>query len=292
MVYSSIWTDLIGVTFVQKWVQAGNIRTRCLEAGDPTKPTLVFIHGTGGHAEAYVRNIGPHAEHFHVYAIDMVGHGFTDKPDQDYNFIDLVHHLRDFLDAEGIDRVSISGESMGAGIGAWFALTYPDRVDKIVLNTGAALRLDQDVVERLARLSIEAVRNANEETVRKRLEFLMKDPGDVTEDMVQTRLAIYRQPELVDRMPKIFEARHTDPRGQDRNCLTEKHWREFRPPTLVLWTSDDPTAPVAAGRQVADWIPNSRFVVMDDCGHWPQYEDAETFNKIHLDFLLSGPIAD
>lgn len=286
MTYSSIWTDLIGVTFSQKWVQAGPVRTRCLEAGDRSNPALVFIHGTGGHAEAYVRNIGPHSENFHVYALDMVGHGFTDKPDQTYNFIDLVHHLRDFLDAEGIDRVSISGESMGAGIAAWFALTYPDRVDKIVLNTGAALRLEQEVVERLARLSIEAVRNANEETVRKRLEFLMKDPADVTEDMVQARLAIYRQPELVDRMPKIFEARHTDPKGQDRNCLTEEHWRGFKPRTLVLWTTDDPTAPVAVGRQVADWIPDSRFVVMDDCGHWPQYEDAETFNKIHLDFLL------
>jgi 2-hydroxy-6-oxonona-2,4-dienedioate hydrolase len=274
------------VTFEQKWVQAGGIRTRCLEAGDRDKPALVFIHGTGGHAEAYIRNLGPHSEHFHVYAIDMVGHGFTDKPDQSYNFIDMVGHLRDFLDAEGIGQVSLSGESMGAGIAAWFALTYPERVDKIVLNTGAALRLDQEVVGRLARLSIDAVRNATEETVRKRLEFLMKDPSDVTEDMVQTRLAIYRQPELIDRMPKIFEARHTDPRGQDRNCLTEEHWRIFKPRTLVLWTSDDPTAPAAAGQQVADWIPDSRFVVMDNCGHWPQYEDAETFNKIHLDFLL------
>lgn len=287
MGYSSIWTDLIGVTFTQKWVDAGGIRTRCLEAGSRDQPALVFIHGTGGHAEAYVRNLGPHSEHFHVYSVDMVGHGFTGKPDQSYNFIDLVRHLRDFLDAEGIDRVSLSGESMGAGIAAWFALTYPERVDKIVLNTGAALRLDQEVVERLARLSIDAVRNATEATVRKRLEFLMKDPADVTDDMVATRLAVYRQPELADRMPKIFEARHTDPRGQDRNCLTEEHWRTFKPPTLVLWTSDDPTAPAAAGRQVADWIPDSRFVVMDNCGHWPQYEDAETFNRIHLDFLLA-----
>lgn len=290
MAYSSIWTDLIGVPFAQRWVDAKGVRTRCLEAGDPDAPALVFIHGTGGHAEAYVRNIGAHAEHFHVYCIDMIGHGYTDKPDQDYNFSDLVEHLRNFLDAEGVDRVSISGESMGAGIAAWFALTYPERVDKIVLNTGAALRLDQAVVERLARLSIEAVRNANEETVRKRLEFLMKDPGDVVEDMVQTRLAIYRQPELVDRMPKIFEARHTDPRGQDRNCLVEKNWREFPARTLVLWTSDDPTAPEEAGRQVAEWIPDSRFVVMDDCGHWPQYEDAETFNRVHLDFLLDRPV--
>lgn len=286
--YSSMWSDLRGVSFTQRWVNAGGIRTRVLEAGDLALPALVFIHGTGGHAEAYVRNLGPHSQHFHTYAIDMVGHGYTDKPDQSYNFSDLVEHLKNFLDAEGVDRVSISGESMGAGIAAWFALTYPERVDKIVLNTGAALRLEQHVIERLAGLSIEAVRNASEESVRKRLEFLMKDPNDVTEDMVQCRLDIYRQPELADRMPKIFEARHTDPRGQDRNCLVEKHWRDFPAPTLVLWTSDDPTAPAAAGKQVADWIPDSRFVMMANCGHWPQYEDAEQFNRIHLEFLLGA----
>lgn len=286
MAYSSNWLDLCDVAFTQKWVNAKGVRTRCLEAGSRDKPALVFIHGTGGHAEAYVRNLGPHSEHFHVYAIDAVGHGFTDKPDQTYNFTDLADHLRDFLDAEGIDRVSISGESMGAGIGAWFATLHPDRVDKIVLNTGAALRLEQSVVERLAKLSIEAVNNATADTVRRRLEFLVKDPADVNDDMVHTRLAIYQQPELRDRMPKIFEARHTDPRGQDRNCLTEKDWRRFPHRTLVLWTSDDPTAPVHVGRQVADWIPDSRFVVMENCGHWPQYEDPDTFNRIHLDFLL------
>lgn len=286
MTYSSMWSDLRGVAFSQRWVNAGGVRTRVLEAGDRSLPALVFIHGTGGHAEAYVRNLGAHAEHFHTYAIDMIGHGYTDKPDQDYNFSDLVEHLKNFLDAEGIQRVSISGESMGAGIAAWFALTYPDRVDKIVLNTGAALRLDREVILRLAKLSIDAVQNATEETVRKRLEFLMKDPADVTEDMVQCRLDIYRQPELVDRMPKIFEARHTDPRGQDRNCLVEEHWRRFPAPTLVLWTSDDPTAPAQAGRQVAEWIPDARFVLMEDCGHWPQYEKSDEFNKLHLDFLL------
>jgi 2-hydroxy-6-oxonona-2,4-dienedioate hydrolase len=57
-------------------------------------------------------------------------------------------------------------------------------------------------------------------------------------------------------------------------------------PTLVLWTTHDPTAPPEAGKQVAGWIPNSRFVLMQNCGHWPQFENPDTFNRIHLDFLL------
>jgi 2-hydroxy-6-oxonona-2,4-dienedioate hydrolase len=286
MTYHSVWTDLRNVEFSQRWVDAGGVRTRVLEAGRKDQPALIFIHGTGGHAEAYTRNLGAHAEHFHTYSIDMVGHGFTDKPDQTYDFKDYAEHLLAFMDAEGLRTASISGESMGAGIAGWFALLFPDRVDKIVLNTGAALRLADDVIQRMATLTMEAVRNASEESVRKRLEWLVLDPSDVTEDLVATRLAIYQDPDYVERMTNILAARHTDPAGQDRNCLVQADWEKVKAPVLVLWTDHDPTAPPEVGRQVADWIPNSEFVLMTGAGHWPQFEDAETFNRIHLDFLL------
>lgn len=286
MTYSSMWQDLLGVEFSQRWIDAGNVRTRVLEAGDKNSPALVFIHGTGGHAEAYVRNIGAHAEHFHVYAIDMVGHGFSDKPAQSYDFRDYARHLLDFADAEGLDKISVSGESMGAGIGAWFALLYPDRMEKLVLNTGAALRLPDDVIKRMATLTMNAVRTADWESVKARLEWLMSDASKVTDDMIATRLKIYRSPDYLERMDDILRARHTDPAGQDRNCLVEADWNKVQAPTLVLWTDHDPTAPPEVGKQVADWIPNSRFELMLGSGHWPQFEDADTFNKLHIDFLL------
>ena len=59
-------------------------------------------------------------------------------------------------------------------------------------------------------------------------------------------------------------------------------------PTLVLWTSHDPTATPEEGKQIADMISGARFVVMNECGHWPQFEDADTFNKHHLEFLLGS----
>ncbi|MFV2173714.1 alpha/beta fold hydrolase [Actinomadura sp. LOL_016] len=285
MSVESPWQDLRGVAYRQRWVDAGGVATRVLEAGAEDAPALIFIHGTGGHAEAYTRNLGPHAEHFRTYSIDMVGHGFSDKPDQTYGFLDYVAHLRDFLDAEGIGRVSLSGESMGAGIAAWFALTHPDRVDRLCLNTGAALYLAPEVIERLTRLSMEAVRAPTRESVRRRLEFLVHDPAQVTDDLVETRLAIYRQPEFARAMPAIL-ARHTDPKTQQTNVIVEEQWRSLRVPTLVLWTTHDPTAPAEAGRQVAGWIPDSTFAVMENCGHWPQFEDAATFNRLHLDFML------
>jgi 2-hydroxy-6-oxonona-2,4-dienedioate hydrolase len=66
--------------FSQGYLDAGGVRTRYLHAGDPSKPALVFLHGSGGHAEAYVRNLEAHAEHFSTWSIDMLGHGYTDKP--------------------------------------------------------------------------------------------------------------------------------------------------------------------------------------------------------------------
>ena len=58
--------------------------------------------------------------------------------------------------------------------------------------------------------------------------------------------------------------------------------------TLVLWTTHDPTAPVSVGERLASLVKRSRMVVMENCGHWPQYEDPDTFNTLHIDFLLNG----
>lgn len=285
MGYMSLWTDLRGLSFRQRWVDAGGRRTRVLEAGDPDAPPLVLIHGTSGHAEAYTRNLAAHAEHFHTYAIDMIGHGFSDKPvDCRYDHADYVAHLLAFLDAEGHEKASISGESMGGGIAGWFAFTHPDRVDRLVCNTGVAPLYTEEVTERIYRLTMEAVRNPTWDSVRTRLEFLMKDPRDVNDDLVETRLAIFTQPGMVEVMDRILQ-RLADPESRVRNHLTEAHWRAIGHKAMVLWTTDDPTAPADVGRQVAEWLPNGQFQLMKDCGHWPQWEDPDTFNRIHVGFL-------
>ena len=131
---SSIWTDLMGVEYSQKYYDVKGIKTRVIEAG--SGPVLIFLHGTGGHAEAYVRNIEEHAKHFHVYAFDMIGHGYTDRPDCEYDMDDFVEHLVNFIDTIGADKVYLSGESLGAMVASWTAIKHPERVIKLVQNTG------------------------------------------------------------------------------------------------------------------------------------------------------------
>lgn len=278
----SLWSAVAGGEVALRFIDVKGVRTRVLEAGHGPR-TLILLHGISGHLEAYMRNILPHAAHFRVMAIDMLGHGFTDKPDRDYEVMDYVEHLRDLIDVLGLDKIHLSGESLGGWVAARFAARYPERIDRLVLNTAGGMIADPKVMERLRTLSLNAVRSPDREATRKRLEFLMLDPSIVTEDLVEARFGVYRLPGMVTAMERIMCLQDMDVRR--RNMLTEEELRSISAETLVLWTTHDPTASVEVGRRLADLVPNSRFVVMENCGHWPQYEDPDTFNRIHIEFL-------
>jgi 2-hydroxy-6-oxonona-2,4-dienedioate hydrolase len=240
--HDSFWTDLRGCEYSQGYLQAGDIRTRYLHAGNNSLPPLILLHGVGGHAETYTRNLQSHAEHFDTYSIDMVGHGYSSKPDYDYEVDAYVEHLRSVINTLGFDRIYLSGESLGGWVAARFALTYPQR-----------------------------------------LEWLMADPATVTDDLVACRQAIYQQPGMLEAMSRIMCLQETEIR--QRNNLTDTEWSAIETETLVLWTDKDPTAAVTVGEKIANLIPNAKFALMTACGHWPQFEDPSTFNRIHLDFL-------
>jgi 2-hydroxy-6-oxonona-2,4-dienedioate hydrolase len=100
---------------------------------------------------------------------------------------------------------------------------------------------------------------------------------------VASRQRIYRAPGMVEAMKHVL-VMHT-PETRRQYALTPAQWASIKSPTLVLWTSHDPTAGVDVGERLASWIPGARLAVMQNCGHWPQFEDADTFNRLHIDFL-------
>ncbi|GEO86979.1 MULTISPECIES: alpha/beta fold hydrolase [Alphaproteobacteria] len=282
--HASIWTDLTRTAFTQGYLDAGGIRTRYLAAGDEGQPLLILIHGTGGHAEAYSRNLAAHAEHFRTYAIDLVGHGWSDKPKLDYEIADYARHVIAVIKALGHQKAHISGESLGGWVAAWMAVHHPEWVDRVVLNTAGGWTAYPEVMERISRLTMEAVTDPSPVRIRTRLEFLMQDHSKVNDDLVEVRRAIYSQPGYPDIMKRILCLQQMDIRR--RNMFSAADSASIKAPTLVLWTSHDPTAAPEEGRKIADAIPGAQFHVMNECGHWPQFEDPETFNRIHLDFLL------
>ncbi|MGO4188646.1 alpha/beta fold hydrolase [Pseudarthrobacter sp. TAF60_1] len=283
--YTSVWSDLAQTEFSQGYIQAGPYRTRYLHAGDSSKPTLIAMHGITGHAEAYVRNLQPLSEHFDVWAIDFIGHGYSTKPEHPLEIKHYIEQLLGFMDAIGVEKAYLTGESLGGWVTAQFAIDYPEKVERIFLNTMGGTMANPVVMERLYTLSMEAAKDPSWDRVKTRLEWLMADPSMVTDDLIRTRQAIFQQPGWL----KACEANMAlqNPETRKRNMLTDEALAQIKVPALVLWTTKDPSGPVDEGRRIAGLIPNSELAIMENCGHWPQYEDPATFNKIFLDFMLA-----
>lgn len=284
--YTSVWQSLRHTEFSQGWLDAGGISTRYLRSGADHLPVLILLHGVGGHAEAYVRNLRAHGRHFQTWAIDMVGHGWSAAPDQPREIAAYVNHVLAFMDAIGAEQACISGESLGGWVAARLAIDHPERVTRLVLNTAGGSQADPVVMERLKSLSMRAATDPSWDFIKARVEWLMADKADACDDLVATRQAIYAQPDMPRTMANNMVLQDMEVRT--RNLLLAEDYGRIQAPTLVLWTSDDPTADVSEGRRIASMIPGAEFVVMEACGHWPQYEDSDTFDRIHLAFLLGN----
>lgn len=284
--YTSVWSDLAQVEFSQGFLQAGPYRTRYLHSGSEDKPLLLMLHGVTGHAEAYVRNLKSHGEHFNCYAVDFIGHGYSSKPEHPLEIQDYIDQVLSVMDTLGEEKAYFTGESLGGWTTARLAQLHPDRVERIALNTMGGTMANPKVMERLLTLSAEAAEDPSWERVKARLEWLMADPSMVTDDLIRTRQAIFEQPDW--KMACQMNMALQDPDTRKRNMLGDDDLRSIEAEALVIWTTKDPSGPVDEGQRIADLIPNGRLAVIENAGHWPQYEQPEIFNKLHLEFLLHG----
>jgi len=280
----ALWPEIADIEHRVSWIDAAGVATRCLEAGYDKDEALLFLHGTGGHLEAYMRNIKAHAEHFHVYAIDMIGHGYSGKPPFDYDIDAHITHLLNFCDAIGRDRIHISGESLGGWIAMRLAARHPGRVGTLVLNTPGGRTFNIEANQSIYDLSMKAVQEPSRDNVRNRLEWLMHDPADVTDDLVESRYRIYCQPGFAAAMERIC-CILVPPERRRAMMITDDELRAIQAPACVIWTGHDPQGAAEIGETTATLIPDCRYHVMEDCGHWPQWEDAAAFNRLSLDFL-------
>ncbi|QTJ66844.1 alpha/beta fold hydrolase [Rhodococcus sp. ZPP] len=279
---TSVWTSFPGLDFTVKYVQVGRWRTRVLEAGHGPQ-TLILMAGTGGHLEAYSRNLAAFAEHYRVVAFDYPGHGYTTLADSNLEMVDYIEHLVALMDALGIEKAHLNGESLGGWIAVKFAAAHPDRVGKLVLNTPGGTMSTPEVMERIRSLSQAAADDPTPERVRARLEWLMADNSRVTDELVEIRRGIYSRPGFSDSMRHILCLQ--DPEIRLRNRISDEEFAAVPHGALVVWTSDDPSGPAGAGIEMASKIADGRFELITDAGHWPQWEQYDQFNKMVLAFL-------
>jgi 2-hydroxy-6-oxonona-2,4-dienedioate hydrolase len=145
------------------------------------------------------------------------------------------------------------------------------------------------VMERIRSLSQAAADDPTRERIRARLEWLMADPATVTDELIAIRQAIYAQPGFAESMRHILCLQ--DPEIRRRNLITDAELAAVPHGALVVWTSNDPSGPAAAGMDMARKIRGGRFQHITGAGHWPQWEQRSVFNQLVLGFLAEelGP---
>lgn len=281
--YRSIWAALRGLPFEQGYVQAGSIRTRYLHAGTRGKPGLVMLHGTASQAETFCNNLAAHAEHFDCYAIDMIGTGYTDKPDRPYEIGDYVRHLLDFIDAVGLERPSLMGVSLGAWVTARFAIDHPQRLDRMTLLAPAGHVADPARMARIKASRQQAAEQPSWESVRAVLERLVYHKSALFDDIVAARHAFYCLPEMRRAMENILVLQ--DPVVRARNIIPAADWSRIAAPALVIGGLNDNEGDLKEAQEIAALIPGARLEVIENIGHWGHFEVPGIFNPLNVGFL-------
>lgn len=283
--FPSIWSALREVEFRQGFIDAGGVRTRYVESGSADAPAVVMLHGTGAHWETFARNVGPYGERFRTVAFDMVGNGFSERPSYDYEIPQYVEHALAAMDALGIPRAHLLGTSLGSWVAAALALRHPERVEKMVLMSVAGLVASAENMQRIIETRMRAVEDPEWDSIKAMFDHLLADERNRLPDLTALRMAIYRQPGMVDTM------RHTlvlqDMEIRNRNLLTEEEWRSIEHPTLTIASGKDFSEYSNTSRIVADLMANASVVEMPEVKHWPHFEDADLFNRLSLEFLLN-----
>jgi pimeloyl-ACP methyl ester carboxylesterase len=271
-----IWVDLLGaeVRFL-----GTKFRTRVIECGEGE--TLVMLHGGGGHAEAFARNVVRLGQRFHVMAIDMVWHGLSSKPPFPGQALPTyAAQVVDLLDTLGIDKAHVEGEAIGGRVALWLGIHRPDRLRKLVLNNTGGVNF-KDVEDRGATRNMyqqdarAAIDQTTRDTVRARMQRLFVDKSLVTDELVETRYRFYSDPETNRAQAAIV----MEP------DFEEEEVGRITAPALVLAADHNPLRGPDAGERLARLIPGARCHVFHNSAIWLQWEEAEEHDRVVAGFL-------
>jgi 2-hydroxy-6-oxonona-2,4-dienedioate hydrolase len=155
-----------------------------------------------------------------------------------------------------------------------------------VLNTPGNIANKPEVMARLRDSTLAAVRDPSDATVRRRVEFLFHHTEMVTDELVTLRRAVYSRPGFLRAITNTLVLQ--DPVVR-KDFAWDPGWvGKIGAPTLLLWTDHDPTGGLDEAAMLLDWLPDARLYVIEDAGHWPQWEKREEYLRVHHDFLLRG----
>ncbi len=286
MTTNETWTEAATSKFVSVMEGDTELRIHYNDTG-AGRETLVLLHGSGPGASGwanYHRNVDAFADAgYRVLLIDCPGWGKSDSIVCTSSRSDLnARVVKGVLDTLGIDRVHFVGNSMGGHSAVAFALSYPDRVGKLVLMGGGTGGPSQFVPMPTEGIKLlQAVyRDPSIENIKRMLNVFVYDASTMTEELLEARLQnmLARR----DHLENFVKSLAANPKqfpdyGHRLN--------EIKVPALVIWGRDDRFVPMDVGLRLVWGMPNADLLVFGRCGHWAQWEHAERFNETVLAFL-------
>lgn len=257
----------------------GPVMTRVLEAGQGDR-VIVFVHGTGGRADRWSRNLDAFAKAgFHAYAFDLPGHGYASKgAGVDCSVPAYRQVLGAFLDALGVGKAVIVGTSLGGHVVASYACENPSRIEAVVLVGSMGLVPIGD--EARARIQAGASNQSRDGIVGK-LKRVIFDASLVTEDMIEEEWRINNSAGALDSFAALGRYIVSD---LDAEVVGEELAKATFP-VLLVWGNEDKTVAPEVGRKVKGLVPRSDLVELDAAAHTAYYERADAFNAIVTGYL-------
>lgn len=256
------------------------------DAGSGEK-VVVMLHGSGPGASGWAnfnRNIEPVvAAGFRVLLIDCPGWGKSDTvvntgSRSDFN----ARIVKGVIDALGIGKISLIGNSMGGHSSVAFTLAYPEFVDKLVCMGGGTggMSLYTPMPTEGIKLLNGLYRDPTVDNLKRFNDVFVFDSSALTEDLLKMR--VDNMLSRKDHLENFLKSLAANPR----------QFPDFGPrlptiaaPTLVIWGRQDRVVPMDTGLRLVAGIPNSELHIYNQCGHWAQWEHADKFNRMVIDFL-------
>lgn len=267
-----------------RYVRLANGRTvHYLDEGQG--PVVVLLHGSGNGACGYSNFKGNYPAlvqaGYRCILPDLVGFGYSDKPaDVEYPLSFFVECVQQMLDAIGVARYTVLGNSLGGAVALGLALEHPQAIERLVLMAPGGLNDLPDYLAMPGMAAMFQTFNGNQPLTLDRMkDFFIKafvvDPACVDDALVRERFELMKlQNPQVMRTMKVPNLTARLP--------------EIRCPTLALWGLDENMMPDSGILRLAKGLPNCRMVLVPNCGHWVMIEHRELFNRLVLDFLNNG----
>jgi 4,5:9,10-diseco-3-hydroxy-5,9,17-trioxoandrosta-1(10),2-diene-4-oate hydrolase len=259
---------------------------------------VVMLHGGGPGASGvsnYSRNIDALAEHFRVIVPDMPGYGRSAKGvDQSDPFGYLADTIRGLLDELGLATAHVIGNSYGGAAALRMALDTPGRVGKLILMGpgGIGTTRGAPTAGLKSLMSYYSGTGPSRDKLAAFIRnYLVYDGASVPASLIETRYVASVDPEVMADPPLRRPSGPMAVRTLWRMDLTrDRRLKQLATPTLVLWGRDDKVNRPAGGPMLANLMPNADLVMTSRTGHWMQWERADLFNKVAVDFLSESSV--